>query len=1126
MFQPPQPHNAADPTPLATPLDPIGALRAALRGQYDIEREIGQGAFATVYLAQDLKHERKVALKVLHADPTSDTGELRFIREIRVLARLQHPNILPLHDSGHVDALLYYVMPYVAGETLRDRINRERQLEVSAAFRIAREAADALAYAHGQGIIHRDIKPENILLSAGHPMLADFGIARAIDLAGVRQLTRTGTGSPGTPAYMSPEQLMGDRELDGRSDIYSLGCVLYEMLAGKPPFTGKEGFVKRFTETAPTVSSVRKDVPPWVDRVVGTSLERAPNDRYQTAYEFATELARRSGVREKFAPYANVTPAAPAPPAAEAPADIERVAALNPREAKRAAREAARAAEAFRARAIVDGKAPVAAPDEHLSWSTRINKRRALIAGIGAVALLAAVATARGRIPGLRGSLFGSELDSTKIALVPFGGSASRADRDRILNSLYGALTEWRGLKIASDQDANDATSSSPPKSTRDAANVARSVGAAGFIWGQMNADDPSHVRVELFDVSSNVPSKSISLPANADSSALRSGVRQLLEIPNRPAAADGGDGRTTSYTAWSAYARGHVGIQSGDFGSAEKNFQDAVTADPDFGPARVWLAQARAWLRPSSRQEWRDDVIQGMHARSGLSPKDSSIGASLSSLADKRYPEACSSYSRMVERDSLDFVGLYGMGQCRALDSLVVPSPSSPSKWQFRSRYSEAAAAFTKAVSVNPAAHGILSFEQMQELQPIGSTKTRRGVNAAGEEFAAYPTLIQNTVIFVPYPVAEFARLPARQTASQQAAALSQDLDVLLDFATAWTRDAPQSAQAYQALGDVLEARGEITRSRSVDISAVQAIDRARQLASNPHDQFLSSTSAAWLLLKQGEFAQARSLADSILNAPRGNASEEAATIIGLAALTGKLGKTTELARVTIPYAASAAKLPVAVMDAAAPFFAFAALGVCGDTTARLERRLDDQIAHYVAEDEQPQVTASVKTRPLTMLAACTKANASLRIPSNSSRIVTMQQALARGDTAATRAMLAALAADSRTQRPGDISLDFAYQAAWLRAATGDTAGAARQLDRMLGALPSIGAASIREPASAAAAGRAMALRAELAATRGESDIRQKWSRALADLWSTADAPLQPIVRRMRSLGAATISR
>jgi len=276
--------------------DPIGPLRAALAGRYEIGREIGQGAFATVYLANDSRHERQVALKVLNADPGSQIGELRFIREIRTVARLQHPNILPLHDSGHVEALLYYLMPYVSGETLRARIDRERQVPIDAAVQISCEAADALSYAHRQGVIHRDIKPENILLSGGHAVIADFGIARAIDLAGVQALTRTGMGGPGTPAYMSPEQLLGDRQLDGRSDIYSLGCVLYEMLVGKPPFAGKEGFVKRFTEPAAAPSSLRKDVPDWLDGVVGKALARNPEQRYSRAEELVRDLSRQPSV--------------------------------------------------------------------------------------------------------------------------------------------------------------------------------------------------------------------------------------------------------------------------------------------------------------------------------------------------------------------------------------------------------------------------------------------------------------------------------------------------------------------------------------------------------------------------------------------------------------------------------------------------------------------------------------------------------------------------------------------------------------------------------------------------------------------------------------------------------------
>ena len=273
------------------PQDPLAPLRAALAGRFEIQREIGQGAFATVYLARDLRHERRVALKVLNADPTSEAGELRFIREIRLLARLQHPNILPLLDSGHIEAMLYYLMPYVSGETLRGRITRERQLSVEAAVCIARDSADALAYAHTEGIIHRDIKPENILLSGGHAIVADFGIARAIDLGGVRQLTRTGMGGPGTPAYMSPEQLLGDHQLDGRSDVYSLGCVLYEMLTGKPPFAGKEGFVKRFTESGPRPSGIRKGLPEWLDAVVAKTLARHPSDRYRGAEELVRALS-------------------------------------------------------------------------------------------------------------------------------------------------------------------------------------------------------------------------------------------------------------------------------------------------------------------------------------------------------------------------------------------------------------------------------------------------------------------------------------------------------------------------------------------------------------------------------------------------------------------------------------------------------------------------------------------------------------------------------------------------------------------------------------------------------------------------------------------------------------------
>ena len=265
------PNAASSPPAQATPEE---APSGALTDRYVIERELGSGGMAIVYLAEDLKHHRKVAVKVLRPELAAALGAERFLREIEIAARLQHPHILPLHDSGEAEGVLYYVMPYVEGESLRDRLNRETQLPLEDALQIAREVADALGYAHSHQVIHRDIKPENVLLSGGHAVVADFGIARAISAAGGEQLTQTGLAM-GTPAYMSPEQAMGKAQLDARSDLYSLGCVLYEMLAGEPPFAGASAeaiIARRLTESAPGLHAVRDTVPDPVEQVVTKAL--------------------------------------------------------------------------------------------------------------------------------------------------------------------------------------------------------------------------------------------------------------------------------------------------------------------------------------------------------------------------------------------------------------------------------------------------------------------------------------------------------------------------------------------------------------------------------------------------------------------------------------------------------------------------------------------------------------------------------------------------------------------------------------------------------------------------------------------------------------------------------------
>jgi eukaryotic-like serine/threonine-protein kinase len=302
--------------------DAIERLTSALSDRYRIDRELGQGGMATVYLAHDVRHDRKVALKLLRPELAAILGADRFLAEIKTTANLQHPHILSLFDSGEADGLVFYVMPYVEGESLRDRLKREHQLPVDEAIRITREVADALDYAHRHKVIHRDIKPENILLHDGRALVADFGIALAVSRSdGGTRMTETGM-SLGTPHYMAPEQAMGEKEITPKADVYALGCVLYEMLAGEPPFTGPtaQAIIARVVTDEPrSLTLQRKTIPPHLDAAVVRSLEKLPADRFATAADFAAALANpaftagrgKTGAVARSARPARVTAALP-----------------------------------------------------------------------------------------------------------------------------------------------------------------------------------------------------------------------------------------------------------------------------------------------------------------------------------------------------------------------------------------------------------------------------------------------------------------------------------------------------------------------------------------------------------------------------------------------------------------------------------------------------------------------------------------------------------------------------------------------------------------------------------------------------------------------------------------------
>ena len=900
-------------------------LAEAVRDRYQLIRETGHGGSATVFLARDLKHDRFVALKVLNPDVGHTTGE-RFLREIQVSAGMQHPHILPTYDSGIAEGRLYFVMPFVDGGSLRQRLDAATALPVDEALRIAHDIAIALAHAHDLGVVHRDVKPENIMFYHGHACLADFGVARAIEQMDAT-ITAHGT-IVGTPAYMSPEQF-ASADFDGRSDVYSLACVLFEMIAGTRVFAGSTAkeVVRQRQRSAPSIRKLREQVPVVVDDLLTRALATMPEDRFTDAREFATAIEHA-------------------------------LAALS---------EPERTAKPRRALA-----------------SLRTRSRWAW--GIGTFAAIAVAG----------------------IAVSP------------------------------------------------------------------------------LRDVIARIPRGEQHIPAT--------GFRPF-------------DAGTMALAAW-------------DLTTAQRSFSDAIAVDPDFAPAHLWNAQSQALARQAHTDEFRAVIMRLASVRERFSGRDSLLAAGLIALGERQFPRACEVYEELRSRDSLDVLAWYGLGDCHALDDVVLRDSGSPSGWYFRSSWHAAANAYMRAVELQPEAHSAVPYALVTRLLPTDAAYIRTGRTTRPEQLMlAHPSLASDTIAWIPFPAARFqsGRVAIARTHPD---ALRRNRQTLLDLARRWTAVAPANPDAHEALALAREAREELDSGVE---GALGATRRALALATIPDQRVRLASAVVRLQIKRREFARARAIADSLLAAHAGLdaiSGEIARRLAGLAALTGRPGAAAEyrLSWVLPHFADRDVAPPLA--EAASRFFTHAAAGVCDDSLRGYRPRIERLLESH----SQPSRRATVRAMAIGnagALAYPCLGDAALQDIAPAGPLDRAQRAHASGNHRLARLILDSMQVVRNIARPGDVTLQDTYLEAHLRAASRDTAAAIRQLDLVLEALPTLGTLLVREEDQAAAVGRAMFLRAELALAAGDTTTARRWATNTLTLWSGAEPAFAETLARLRSLAS-----
>lgn len=730
-------------------MPPTGAATVVLAGRYTIERVLGEGATAVVYLARDTVGGRAVAIKVLRPELSDSSANARFLKEIRRTAQLHHQHILPVLDSGEHDGRPYFVLPYMEGGTLRHRLKRENQLDIDEAIAITRTVADALDYAHERGLIHRDVKPENILFTDGQACLGDFGIARALESVYGENSTSASVVR-GTPAYMSPEQAAGSANLDGRSDVYSLACVFYEMVTGMPAFMGptpESVIAQRFTHSPREMRVYRPAVAPALEVALGKALAMQPSDRYAAATDFVAAL------------------------------------------------EAAYATSAVRRQAGAAHRA-------RLSWTGGI--AAAVLFGIATI-LVSARATADSALDSTRIALLPLDADTgvrppwRDDDLLQHG--LSRWKDIAVVDQFQVAdLVRRRGIISSSADAAAMARAVGAGRYIRGRRSALGRDWRVTLVLYDATSGQPIHQRAET-------------VPNDIDA-AMEVYSRLADALLLRNAEGDSSAGTTVrvrSLAAVQAFGQAQEALADWQLARAESALGVAVAHDENYARAQLWLAQVRAW-RGRAPDTWGTAADRAVATADQLSEREGSLASALAQMASGNFPAACATYRGMVERFDKDFAAWYGLGQCRMLDKAVVADARSPSGFRFRMSAHAAMIAYQRALELLPSVYRRYQGTSFQNLQALllVSPHVIWGVGQDGARFFGLPGWSGDSLVLVPYPAAMHVRdgpkPPGYELALQRRGA------ELRRITAAWSAAFPTSAGAKEAMSAALESAGDAT--------------------------------------------------------------------------------------------------------------------------------------------------------------------------------------------------------------------------------------------------------------------------------------------------------------------------